>query len=900
MIQISHQQAQRFLRARLNGQRLPDAQWAALQSHLETCASCRAYQHEMQAVEREIRRQMRERWSVVPGPTEEFAGQLSRRPALRNYFSRVKPGYALAAVLFLLLAWSLIQTSQERAADGALYPAALAATATPSPSPTPTQRPLEARFQGVILYETSHEGSGEIYLRRIIEEENGQTRAEAPVNLSDHPADDTHPAWSPDGEWIAFLSDRSGKGEVYVIHVAGTRLTQLTDQVDTEWHGPLQWSPDGRFLALYGSRLSERTENYLNAPQHALYLLPLQQEDQANTNRAIRLTETNRTGGKLLFSPEEPLLAFIDTFDQDTLMLFHLETGATTSVHASAESSVSGNTSYQAGDFDWSWGGKRLAYTLQAASLANTGAQQGFSAGRLRASRAIDASADPLQSNFDSHYNIAQVDEGQYEQVSWAPGDRHIAYLLDDGTGCRRVVLQAADQFSPSVNVISRFCAESGLERGNWSADGWLVLLGRQPGEPHPSWWAILWGGANGAEFLRLADDAPAALPLLRPEAAPLGLTPQPLLPDRLPPPRLDNLTGTLIYATQSENGQYVIQSRNLATGVRQDLITGPDPLSCPTFSTDKQKIAFLVHKVTDFNAFRSSRSTEVWTMDADGQNPTLLAQPMRGGVEQLSNMNDLIFECRLTWSSDDVFISTLYRSDTRRRYIAILPVQGGQALHEIQWGYYSNWVGPVWSPDGKSILEIRPSLDPQIARIRAINIDQVDETTYEIVPEILRKATRWNNISGLDFSASGHQMTYLAVYESPNQVNQVELRISDLDGSSDRLLVVLPERDGMIFSATSLRWLPGNAFVFVQQMRVHQNNPYRSLIRVYNPHNQTLSDIYRVDEEILSAYWSPDGHWLVYFTESGAWLLNVSQAALGYAGPIAIDLPLTDRIDWQ
>ena len=39
---------------------------------------------------------------------------------------------------------------------------------------------------------------------------------------------DEEPAWSPDGKWIAFASDRNGNFDIYVVHPDGTGLRQLT------------------------------------------------------------------------------------------------------------------------------------------------------------------------------------------------------------------------------------------------------------------------------------------------------------------------------------------------------------------------------------------------------------------------------------------------------------------------------------------------------------------------------------------------------------------------------------------------------------------------------------------------------------------------------------------------
>ena len=58
---------------------------------------------------------------------------------------------------------------------------------------------------------------------------------------------DRSPRWSPDGEVLAFLSNRSGSWQVWTIHPDGGEATQLTDlPVDLD---SFLWSPDGKWLA---------------------------------------------------------------------------------------------------------------------------------------------------------------------------------------------------------------------------------------------------------------------------------------------------------------------------------------------------------------------------------------------------------------------------------------------------------------------------------------------------------------------------------------------------------------------------------------------------------------------------------------------------------------------------
>ncbi len=58
---------------------------------------------------------------------------------------------------------------------------------------------------------------------------------------------DRDPIWSPDGKWIAFISDRTGDDEVYIIKPDGSALTQLTNDAKS-YRFELDWSPDSKYL----------------------------------------------------------------------------------------------------------------------------------------------------------------------------------------------------------------------------------------------------------------------------------------------------------------------------------------------------------------------------------------------------------------------------------------------------------------------------------------------------------------------------------------------------------------------------------------------------------------------------------------------------------------------------
>jgi TolB protein len=92
-----------------------------------------------------------------------------------------------------------------------------------------------------IAYQSELSGNGDIWM---IEVATGATS-----QLTSHPGRDWYPAISPDVTQIAFQSDRSGSFDIWVMSTSGTDLRQLTSGPGHEAHPT--WSPDGRFIAFY-------------------------------------------------------------------------------------------------------------------------------------------------------------------------------------------------------------------------------------------------------------------------------------------------------------------------------------------------------------------------------------------------------------------------------------------------------------------------------------------------------------------------------------------------------------------------------------------------------------------------------------------------------------------------
>ncbi len=88
---------------------------------------------------------------------------------------------------------------------------------------------------------------------------------------------DTLPAWSPDGKWVAFVSDQSGRDEVWVADTEGKNQKKLSD-ADTEKHS-IGWLPDSKSLAY-------------TASDHKLYMVSVEtgQARVVTTNDSSNIT----------------------------------------------------------------------------------------------------------------------------------------------------------------------------------------------------------------------------------------------------------------------------------------------------------------------------------------------------------------------------------------------------------------------------------------------------------------------------------------------------------------------------------------------------------------------------------------------------------------------------------
>ena len=127
--------------------------------------------------------------------------------------------------------------------------ASLLAAAAPLSAQLPP--PTSAPVVGARMPALSPDGSrvafvyrGDIWIAAV---EDGRARP-----LTDHVEMDGNPLFSPDGQWVAFSSKRTGNWDIFIVPAEGGPARQVT------WHSGADqafgWRPDGKYLLFSGKR----------------------------------------------------------------------------------------------------------------------------------------------------------------------------------------------------------------------------------------------------------------------------------------------------------------------------------------------------------------------------------------------------------------------------------------------------------------------------------------------------------------------------------------------------------------------------------------------------------------------------------------------------------------------
>ena len=136
-----------------------------------------------------------------------------------------------------------------------------------------------------------HDGYPEIYVMNL--------NTKVSHRLTHHPKHDRNPAWSPDGRWIAFDSNREGTHHIYKIEPDGENLQRLTHG-ERDRNYTAAWSPNGQSIAFV----------FYHAPGEGgspgIYIM------DADGGNPRHLPNQPRSGSMPSWSPDGKQIAFSD------------------------------------------------------------------------------------------------------------------------------------------------------------------------------------------------------------------------------------------------------------------------------------------------------------------------------------------------------------------------------------------------------------------------------------------------------------------------------------------------------------------------------------------------------------------------------------------------------------
>lgn len=234
---ISHKQAIQLINRRTDGL-LTESQRLSLEAHLQSCESCRIYAIELGGLSAHLQNEFHRRWDLQPGLSQNVFEHVTTRAGKFSMRNRIATGFKLLAGALALIALAVainFVVSQVESTQPATNSTESASTETVV-NPAVAEDPL-------LAFASDQNGNSDIFAM--------QADGSGLTNLTNNPAQDSNPAWSPDGKRIAFESDRDGFTQIYVMNADGSDVLRLTYNQTSSFlpvniHGESNpWSPDG-------------------------------------------------------------------------------------------------------------------------------------------------------------------------------------------------------------------------------------------------------------------------------------------------------------------------------------------------------------------------------------------------------------------------------------------------------------------------------------------------------------------------------------------------------------------------------------------------------------------------------------------------------------------------------
>ncbi|MBT3327349.1 MAG: amidohydrolase family protein [Gemmatimonadales bacterium] len=148
---------------------------------------------------------------------------------------------------------------------------------------------------------------------------------------------DATPRWSPDGSRIAFISDRDGGDNLWVVSPNGSGLRKLTKEIDSALGSP-EWTPDGQYLVTRRFGPYPSAENYLTNVPLWMYHVDggsgIQVFPQSPTRKSTNTGAAFSPDGGILYTSSHGGGYAGETLGSYQVLAFDLETGEETRLTA--------------------------------------------------------------------------------------------------------------------------------------------------------------------------------------------------------------------------------------------------------------------------------------------------------------------------------------------------------------------------------------------------------------------------------------------------------------------------------------------------------------------------------------------------------------------------------------
>ncbi len=271
---------------------------------------------------------------------------------------------------------------------------ALQPPSTSSPEPvTPSPQPVSAQtlYQGLIVLALDEGGNTHLFAYQP--QEGGEGQPLPLTRLTYGPWDDTNPAISPDGNSVAFTSNRSGYWDIYLLDLDSGGITRLTDTL--AYDGAPSWSPDNQWLVY---------ETYINDN------LEINIQSVNILSDTVQLTNDTAADFSPVWSPGGRQIAFVSNRSgENEIWLADLDKGENTRFQDFSQRPTSSDSHP-----GWSPDGRSLAWISEQDGMRNI---------LIREVTSPAADATPSMVN--------TLDLGSGDWPAWSPDGKTILTILE-------------------------------------------------------------------------------------------------------------------------------------------------------------------------------------------------------------------------------------------------------------------------------------------------------------------------------------------------------------------------------------------------------------------------------------------------------------------------------------